>query len=183
MDRLFTFFAGNDGAWQVLDARTVVGEPVPGCERVDVVQGNPGPMPDGTAWVLRGVTSYLRYTTGEEQAALAAIQPVLGRPEACCAALIPIRKSAAWWALPQDQRRDILEDQSQHIRTGMHYLPAVARRLHHSRDLDEPFDFLTWFEFAPADAAAFDDLLAALRASAEWAYVEREAELRLLRIH
>ncbi|WP_200946873.1 MULTISPECIES: hypothetical protein [unclassified Roseateles] len=65
----------------------------------------------------------------------------------------------------------------------MRYLPAIARRLHHGRDLGEaePFDFLTWFEFAPGHASAFDDLLAALRASPEWAYVDRELEIRLAR--
>jgi hypothetical protein len=30
-----------------------------------------------------------------------------------------------------------------HDKTGLRYLPEVARRLHHSRDLGEPFDFLT----------------------------------------
>ena len=39
--------------------------------------------------------------------------------------------------------------------------------------------FLTWFEFAPADEGRFDELLARLRASPEWAFVEREVELRL----
>ncbi len=66
----------------------------------------------------------------------------------------------------------------------MMFLPAVARRLHHCRDLStaEPFDFLTWFEYEPADAAAFDDLAARLRASPEWAFVEREVDLRLERV-
>jgi hypothetical protein len=70
---------------------------------------------------------------------------------------------------------------SQHIRIGMRALPAVARRLHHCRDLSdhEPFDFLTWFEYAEADASAFEAMLQALRASAEWAYVEREVDIRL----
>jgi hypothetical protein len=63
----------------------------------------------------------------------------------------------------------------------MPYLPAVARRLHHARDLGEPFDFLTWFEFAPSHAPAFDALLAELRASEEWRFVEREVEIRLIR--
>jgi hypothetical protein len=63
----------------------------------------------------------------------------------------------------------------------LRYLPAIARRLHHSRDLGEPFDFLTWFEFAPQDEPAFDDLLAALRATEEWNYVEREVDIRLER--
>jgi hypothetical protein len=40
----------------------------------------------------------------------------------------------------------------------MEYLPAVARRLHHSRELGEPFDFLTWFEYAPEHADAFEEL-------------------------
>ena len=63
----------------------------------------------------------------------------------------------------------------------MGYLPAVARRLLHCRGLGEPFDFLTWFEFTPADAGAFEELLGRLRATEEWRYVEREVELRLER--
>lgn len=95
--------------------------------------------------------------------------------------MIAIRKTEAWWALAQDERRRIFEERSHHIRTGLAYLPAIARRLHHCRDLgsEEPFDFLTWFEFAPRDAAAFDALVAALRGSEEWSYVEREVDLRL----
>jgi hypothetical protein len=61
----------------------------------------------------------------------------------------------------------------------MEYLPAVARRLHHSRELGEPFDFLTWFEYAPEHEAQFDAMLARLRATVEWRYVDREVELRL----
>jgi hypothetical protein len=65
----------------------------------------------------------------------------------------------------------------------MKYLPAIARRLHHCRDLGtpEPFDFLTWFEFAPEAQSAFDELLAALRATEEWKYIDREVELRATR--
>ena len=113
-----------------------------------------------------------------------AVQESLGRPAASHAALIPIRKSAAWWQLTQDERRAIFEQSSRHTAIGLRYLPAVARRLHHCRDLgeDEPFDFLTWFEFAPADAAHFDELLAALRATPEWDFVEREVEVRLERV-
>jgi chlorite dismutase len=97
--------------------------------------------------------------------------------------LIPIRKSAEWWSLSQDERRRVFEEQSAHVATGLRFLPAVARRLHHCRDLgpDEPFDFLTWFEYAPGDAAAFDDLVAQLRASPEWRFVTREVDIRLVR--
>ena len=34
---------------------------------------------------------------------------------------------------------------------GLDYLPGVARKLYHSRDLGEEFDFLTWFEFEPEE--------------------------------
>jgi hypothetical protein len=64
---------------------------------------------------------------------------------------------------------------------GLEYLPAVARRLHHGRDLGEPFDFLTWFEFAPEHTAAFDELVRRLRETEEWIFVEREIDLRLAR--
>jgi hypothetical protein len=65
----------------------------------------------------------------------------------------------------------------------MQYLPAIARRLHHCRDLSEsePFDFITWFEFAPEYEADFDALLKQLRATPEWTYVEREVDIRLQR--
>ena len=109
----------------------------------------------------------------------------MDRPHATCAALIPIRKTAAWWALPQDERRHIFEESSRHVATGLRYLPAIARRLHHCRDLgeDQPFDFLTWFEYGPSDAVAFEELVAALRASEEWQYVEREIDIRVERDH
>ncbi|MFL6711566.1 MAG: chlorite dismutase, partial [Sulfurifustis sp.] len=70
-----------------------------------------------------------------------------------------------------------------HVVLGLEYLPAIARRLHHCRDLGtaEPFDFLTWFEFAPAYAPAFDELVGRLRETEEWRYVEREVDIRLRR--
>ena len=137
-------------------------------------------------WPRRGLcvarlTSNTRYTRRDEQAALAARQAELGRPEATRAALNPITKSEAWWALAQDERRKLFEETSHHIAIGLEYLPAIARRLYHGHDLDEPFDFLTWFEYAPQDAPAFEDLVARLRGTPEWDYVQREADIRLAR--
>ncbi|MCP5809994.1 chlorite dismutase family protein, partial [Klebsiella pneumoniae] len=86
------------------------------------------------------------------------------------AALIPIRKTQAWWDLAQDERRAIFEERSRHIGIGLDYLPAVARRLHHARELGEPFDFLTWFEYAPEHAGAFEDMVDKLRRTEEWRY-------------
>jgi len=146
-----------------------------------VLEGNQAEGWTDAVWSLRGVTSYERYVHRTEREQLVARQPALGRPEATRAALIPIRKSAAWWDLPQDERRRIFEERSQHIATGLKYLPAIARRLYHCRDLGEPFDFLTWFEYAPADAEAFDELVHALRQTEEWTYIDREIDIRLVR--
>jgi hypothetical protein len=181
--RLFTFLGGEHGAWSVVEARAVVGEALPAVERLDIVDGSVPDIPAGAKWILRGVTSNERYATRLEKEELSRRQATLGRPEATRAALIPIRKSAAWWALPQDERRALFEDRSRHIAIGMRYLPAIARRLHHCRDLGErePFDFLTLFDYAEADAAAFEDLVGALRATEEWTFVEREVDLRLVR--
>jgi len=112
-----------------------------------------------------------------------AVQQGLGLPEKTRAALIPIRKSAAWWAMTQDERKAVFETRSHHTQIGLKSLPQVSRNLHHCRDLSEaePFDFLTWFEYAPSHQQAFDDLLAELRATEEWRYIDREVDIRLAR--
>ena len=141
-------------------------------------------IPDGWKWTLRGVTSNERYVVRSEKETLKQKQAALGRPTATHAALIPIRKNEKWWALTQDERRAIFEEKSHHIAIGLKVLPAVARRLHHCRDLgeSEPFDFLTLFDYAKADARAFDDMLAELRSTEEWKFVEREVDIRLVRV-
>lgn len=171
-----TFVGGAAGAWSVERIDAVVGEVLPAVPRLDRVDGH-----SMGVWALRGVSGHGRYVTGAEKATLDAVSPPLGRPEATRAALIPIRKSARWWALPQDERRAILEERSRHIADSVPYLPRVARRLYHARDLGEPFDFLTWFEFAPEHAPAFEVLVQLLRAREEWTYVEREIDIRLFR--
>jgi len=181
--RFFAFVGGNSGIWKVVSNETLIGEPLGEVSRLDIVSGSKVHPDPHAGWVLRGITSNERYVVREEKSKLLAKQQGLGRPEATCAALIPIRKNSAWWALTQDERRHILEENSKHIKIGLRYLPAVARRLHHCRDLseDEPFDFLTWFEFAPAHQADFNELVSELRATEEWNYVEREIDIRLVR--
>ncbi len=174
------FAGGRGGAWRVEGVEPVTGAPLPVVPRLAVLNGTTTAEP-GVAWALRGVTSNARYTRRDEQEALASRQAGLGRPEATRAALIPITKSPAWWALTQDERRELFEETSHHIKIGLQYLPAVARRLYHGRDLGEPFDFLTWFEYAPQHAPAFEELVARLRQTREWEFVEREVDIRLTR--
>jgi chlorite dismutase len=97
------------------------------------------------------------------------------------AALIPIRKTAAWWNLTQEVRRNIFEKESHHIAEGVKYLPSVARQLYHSRDIGEPLDFLTWFEYAPQHSEEFEELVRTLRQTEEWRHVDREIDIRLMR--
>lgn len=181
--RVFGFIGGTRGGWAVESVRRVIGEPLERVACVDVVEGPDGALRPDARWTLRGVTSNARYATGDEKARLQARQAELGRSSSDRAALIPIRKSEAWWNLPQDERRAIFEERSHHIAIGLEFLPAIARRLHHCRDLggSEPFDFLTFFDYSAADEPAFDRMLVRLRASEEWRFVEREVDIRLVR--
>jgi len=173
----FRFSGGSRGDWQIVRTTVLCGDGLAAAPYLSVDAD--AAAPGDALWSLRGFVSNTRYATRVETTELRLVQQGLGRPQARQAALIPIRKTAAWWDLPQDERRAIFEETSHHTRIGMDYLPAIARRLYHSRDLGEQFDFLTWFEYAPEHGAAFDELLARLRATQEWTYVDREIDIRL----
>lgn len=181
MKNHFSFIGVADGPWQVTSCEAIVGSPLETVARISVLNPPDAYVEASATWALRAFTSNVRYAERGEIKQLRAKQASLNRPSACCAALIPIKKNDAWWAMAQDERRSILEVQSRHIEIGLQHLPQIARQLYHSRDIGGPFDFLTWFEFAPEDGDSFNSLLAKLRASAEWEYVEREVELRLER--
>ena len=177
-----TFRGGQSGAWRVVSQAAVKGAGLLSTPALSIVDSESIALPilpSQTSWRLAGVASYGRYVERAEKERLVAVQAGLGRPEATRAALIPIKKSQAWWDLTQEERRRIFEDKSQHIAASMKYLPAIARQLYHCRDLGEPFDFLTWFEYDPANTALFDELVGMLRATEEWKYVDREVDVRL----
>lgn len=177
-----TFRGGQSGAWRITLNSAVRGEGLPAMPALAITQGASIALPllpSATSWRLAGVAGHVRYVEKAEHAQLAEKQAPLGRKEATFAALIPIRKSATWWALNQDERREILEAKSRHIAGSLKYLPQVARQLYHCRDLGEPFDFITWFEYAPEHATMFEELVAMLRATEEWTFVEREVDVRL----
>ncbi|HEY3257133.1 MAG TPA: chlorite dismutase family protein [Polyangiaceae bacterium] len=177
-----SFVGAETGQYRVLRMNAVVGAPLAPVAAVTVHPLHlPPTASPGAAWVLRGSHSAVRYVERPEAEALKLVQPGLGRPECSHAALIPIRKSDAWWNLAQDERRAIFETRSSHIASCLEYLPAIARRLHHSRELGEPFDFLTWFEYAAEHVALFDELVQLLRATEEWQYVDWEVDIRLTR--
>lgn len=175
-----SFVGGASGPWHVLRVQPVIGPGLPSVARLRMVEGPITGEPVGE-WTLHGVVSNLRYTTAAEASALGAIQSGLGRPEADRAALIPLCKSAEWWRMAQDERRAVIEEKSGHITLGLKHVGAIARRLHHGREISAEFDFLTWFEYPAAASDDFEALVAQLRASAEWDWVEREVDIRLAR--
>jgi len=179
-DRLIRFTGGASGVWRVLAIRSVRGETLPHVERVAVYRVSET-APLESRWTLSGVISNTRYVERPEEQELTLKQAPLSRSEATRAALIPIRKTAAWWNLTQEERRNVFENKSHHIAEGIRYLPSVARQLYHSRDIGEPFDFLTWFEYAPQHSEAFEELVRTLRNTEEWRYVDREIDIRLAR--
>jgi chlorite dismutase len=179
MNNYFSFIGSDVGSWEVISNYAVIGEPLESVKKIDVINLPAIQLNLSAKWVLQGFTSNLRYTVRDEVSLLRAKQEGLNRSNSKCAAMIPIKKNAEWWAMAQDERRAIFEEQSHHTEIGLSYLPEIARQLHHSRDLGEPFDFITWFEFAPEHTNKFDKLLLQLRSSKEWQYVERELDLRL----
>jgi chlorite dismutase len=175
-----TFTGGDEGEWCIDRLEAVTGPPLARAKYLAVREGHARDSSQSQyVWQLRGTAGHVRYVERVEQQRLSAVQAPLGRRDATRDALIPIKKSDAWWELAHDERRAIFESASHHISASLKYLPAIARRLYHSRDLGEPFDFLTWFEFAPHDADGFEELVTMLRATEEWKYVEREVDIRL----
>ena len=180
-NHIFDFIGGERGQWKVVEMKTVIGEAIEEISHLKIIESSLQTTNSGV-WTLKGLKSNIRYAEKQEKEKLVAIQANLGRTTATHATLIPMRKSEAWWAMAQDERRKIFENQSKHTEIGLHYLPAIARQLYHSRDIGEPFDFLTWFEYAPEDRDAFHELVAQLRKTEEWNYVDREVEINLVRV-
>ena len=133
---------------------------------------------------LIGVTQHLVYTRAAERPSLVTASP----PGAdALAVMIPLTRSEAWWQLAQDERDALFRGAGKlgHVDVGLPYARTILRKLYHCRPLPGAgFDFLTYFEFSPADRPRFEALLAALRdpeQNPEWGYMERESELWLSR--
>ncbi len=117
---------------------------------------------------LTGVTRPLVYASQapDQLQALQATEYAGGLPPRY-AVVIPTRKSAAWWNLPEAKRLALMRE---HTAVGIEYLAKVKRRLYHATGLADA-DFVTWFE--TDDLAAFSALVARLRALREDTYNER----------
>jgi chlorite dismutase len=181
--KIISFVGSDQGAWDIAAIERISGNPINMASRLSILKQNVSPGEFGNVgWIFKAVISNIRYTTRSEKTELDRDGRGLNQPEFDCAVMIPIKKSDTWWAMTQDERRKVFEEDSRHIAMSMPYLPFISRQLHHSRDLGEEFDFITWFEFSSVHVHAFDKLCSTLRRSKEWEFVTRESEVRLRRI-
>jgi chlorite dismutase len=83
------------------------------------------------------------------------------------AVVIPIRKSADWWALDQEARAAMMKE---HTQASLPYHKTVKRKLYHSRGLDD-IDFITYFETSKLED--FHSLILSLEKVKEFQYTRR----------
>jgi hypothetical protein len=140
------------------------------------------------ALLFHGLPQHLEYTSGEQKADLdKRSRRELPPGKDTVAVIIPIRKSAAWWALPADERMAHFQKKGEklgHTAIGAPYVEQIYRKLYHTRYAVETrdHDFITYFEFDRANTDRFKSLLAQLRdtrQNPEWEFVDREYEIWL----
>ncbi len=107
---------------------------------------------------LVGITKSLNYITKEKSATLnAGLSSASYTGDAPrYAIMIPIKKSAEWWNMSDEQR---LKEMETHTAPTLEYLVNVKRKLYHSTGIDDT-DFITYFE--TNDLGAFNKLLISL---------------------
>lgn len=104
---------------------------------------------------FNGITKALNYVSKfpEEMKAELKTPPPQGSPYVV---VVPVRKDADWWLMPQNARTALMEE---HAGVTLIYLKTVKRKLYHSSGLDD-LDFITYFETAKLDD--FNNLVTAL---------------------
>ena len=144
-----------------------------------------------SGFFLHGVVQHLHYTRRSDQRELKTVSRAELAPSVeTTAVLIPIAKSADWWAMSQDERQILFQKTARHeghFGIGRKYADRIFRRLYHTRYIDPaaPYDFLTYFEFNEADAPDFRKMIAELRDvknNPEWLYVDFEYEVWMTKL-
>jgi chlorite dismutase len=88
--------------------------------------------------------------------------------------VIPIRKDADWWSLPQEQRAAMMKE---HTEASLPYHKTVKRKLYHATGLDD-LDFITYFETSRLED--FQSLILALEKVKEFRHNRRFGHPTLL---
>ena len=99
-----------------------------------------------TTDTFNGITKALNYVPSfpEDLKSELKTPPPQGNPYVV---VVPIRKDADWWLMPQDARTALMKE---HTDATVAYLKTVKRKLYHSSGLDD-LDFITYFETSELD--------------------------------
>ncbi|HEY6084624.1 MAG TPA: chlorite dismutase family protein [Nitrospira sp.] len=127
-----------------------------------------------TSIILNGLTKKANYVPGFSDQMKADLKVPSDPGSKPYAIVIPIRKSAEWWALDQEQRATMMKE---HTEATLPYLKTVKRKLYHSSGLDD-VDFITYFETTRLDD--FHSLVLALEKVKEFQYTRRFGHPTLL---
>lgn len=107
-------------------------------------------------YTFHGITKPANYVPGFSDDLKAAMKTPPDPGPKPYAIIVPIRKDAEWWNLPQAARLEMMQE---HAQVTTPYLKTVKRKLYHASGLDD-LDFVTYFETARLDE--FHNLIVAL---------------------
>lgn len=107
-------------------------------------------------YTFHGITKPANYVPGFPDDLKAAMKAPPDPGPKPYAIVVPIRKDADWWNLPQAARLEMMQE---HAQVTTPYLKTVKRKLYHASGLDD-LDFITYFETARLDD--FHNLILAL---------------------
>ena len=127
-----------------------------------------------TVGVMHGLTKKTNYVPGMPDNLKAELKTSSEQGPKPYVIVIPIRKSAEWWVLPQEQRATMMQE---HTEATVPYLKTVKRKLYHSSGLDD-LDFITYFETSKLED--FHGLVLALEKVKEFQYNRRFGHPTLL---
>ncbi|HKY71679.1 MAG TPA: chlorite dismutase family protein [Nitrospira sp.] len=119
------------------------------------------------AGIMHGLTKKANYVPGFSDEMKAGLKTASEPGAKPYVVVIPIRKSADWWALDQEQRSVMMKE---HTEAALPYHKTVKRKLYHSTGLDD-LDFITYFETSKLED--FHALILSLERVKEFQYTRR----------
>jgi chlorite dismutase len=117
--------------------------------------------------IMHGLTKKANYVAGFPDEMKADLKTASDPGPKPYAVVIPIRKSADWWALDQEKRAAMMKE---HTEAALPYHKTVKRKLYHSTGLDD-LDFITYFETSKLED--FHSLILSLEKVREYQYTRR----------
>lgn len=117
--------------------------------------------------IMHGLTKKANYVPGFSDEMKADLKTASDPGPKPYAVVIPIRKSADWWALDQEKRAAMMKE---HTEAALPYHKTVKRKLYHSTGLDD-LDFITYFETSKLED--FHSLILSLEKVREYQYTRR----------